>query len=85
MPSLSAVLSSLVPQSWGNDARLSETPNQSTLAGLPAELLLLIADYLPPIDVVCVSLRTVVSLLRFTARITSCSHQEDTSKTTTDN
>lgn len=66
MPSLPALLSSWISGLWGNDTRLSETPKQetpkqetpkqNTLAGLPVELLLSIADFLPLVDVICISL-----------------------------
>ncbi|KAJ5503577.1 hypothetical protein N7463_006451 [Penicillium fimorum] len=39
-----------------NDTRLSEIPKQNTLADLPIELLLSIADFLLLVDVICLSL-----------------------------
>lgn len=56
MPSLPRLVSSLVSRLWGNDTRLFEIPRQNTLAGLPVELLLSIADFLPPVDAICISL-----------------------------
>lgn len=56
MPSLPGLFSSLVSGLWGNDAQLFEIPKQNTLAGLPVELLLSIADFLPQVDAICISL-----------------------------
>jgi hypothetical protein len=41
------IWSSVVSQSWGRRTPPSETPKINTLAGLPAELLLSITDFLP--------------------------------------
>lgn len=56
MPSLPGLFSSLVSRLSGNNTRLFEIPKQNTLAGLPVELLLSIADFLPLVDVMCISL-----------------------------
>lgn len=58
MLSLFALFSSLVTRLWGNrnDTPLFEIPKQNTLAGLPVELLLSITDFLPLVDVICISL-----------------------------
>lgn len=56
MPSLPGLFSSLVSRLWGNGTRLFEILKQNTLAGLPVELLLSMADFLPLIDAICISL-----------------------------
>lgn len=56
MPSLPGLFSALVSGLWGNDTQLFEIPKHNTLAGLPVELLLSIADFLPLVDAICISL-----------------------------